>query len=293
MSQPQPAKRISPFEAIRRQDDAGNDYWSARDLMALLGYPRWQDAKPAIDRAMTDCEQADRNVALNFRNIPENSAKRGRPRDDLFLTRYACHLVVMAANPRDNAIAAHARTYFSDQVEVAEMLDAQLDAIEALIQEAMIRVAARDKLAASYDHLEVIAHAMGMTKPGEYAKLHDQGDIGMFNMSKSTYAERYGIEPQPGRKRVNVNDHLAAPLMGGIILRNTIAGADIEGMDDPTRQDMYDASYGAGREIRELLQRHGITPEDVPPEPHISEARRIAEGQVPLFPLAEPQEDDE
>jgi hypothetical protein len=81
-----------------------------------------------------------------------------------------------------------------------------------------------------------------------------------------------------------MNDHLATPIMGGIILRNTIAGADIEQMDHPTNQEMWDASHSAGREIRDLLMKHGIRPEDVPPEPHISEARRLADGQLPLLP---------
>jgi len=29
--------------------------------------------------------------------------------------------------------------------------------------------------------------------------------------------------------------------------------------------------------------KHGIRPEDVPPEPHITEARRLADGQLPLL----------
>jgi DNA-damage-inducible protein D len=280
----QPPRRISPFEAIRRQDEQGEDYWLARELMALLGYPRWSDAKPAIERAMDDCERSGRSVADNFRNIPENSGRRGRPKDTFRLTRYACRLVVMAARAgsRDDVIAAHARTYFSDQVEAAEKMDAQLFAIEELIQQARERVETRDRLSASYDQLEAIAHAMGMKRKPEFARLHNEGDIGMFTMSKEALAERHGVEPQHGRKRVNMNDHLATPIMGGIIVRNTIAGADISQMQSPTNQDMWDANYSAGREIRELLTKHGIKPEDVPPEPHISEARRIAEGQIPL-----------
>lgn len=36
MSEQSP-RRISPFEAIRRVDENGEDYWLARELMALLG----------------------------------------------------------------------------------------------------------------------------------------------------------------------------------------------------------------------------------------------------------------
>ena len=286
MSQPQP-RRISPFEAIQRQDEQGNDYWLARELMTLLGYPRWADAKPAIDRAMEDCAKTGRSVADNFRNIPENSGKPGRPKLALRLTRYACRLVVMAAHGRDDAIAAHARSYFSDQVDVAETMDAQLVAIEMLIQEARIRAETRDRLSASYDQLEAVAAAMGMQRSAHFARLHNEGDMGMFTMSKETLAQRHGVAPQSGRKRVNMSDHMATPIMGSIIVRNTIAGADISQMGDPALQEMWDANYNAGREIRDLLMKHGIKPEDVLPEPHISEARRIADGQIPLLSEAD------
>ena len=120
MTQPNTPRRISPFEAIRRTDEDGEDYWLARELMTLLGYPRWGDAKPAIERAMEDCEKAGRRVEEVFRNIPKNPSRAGgRPKIDIRLTRYACRLIVMAANPRTtDAIAAHARTYFSDQFAI-------------------------------------------------------------------------------------------------------------------------------------------------------------------------------
>ena len=190
----------------------------------------------------------------------------------------------MAAHPRTNAvIAAHARTYFSDQIENAEQLDEQIASIETLIQDARLRVETRDRLSSSYDALEAIAAQQGMNRSGHYARLHNEGDIGMFTMSKDALAERHGIEPQPGKKKVNMNDYLATPIMGGIILRNTIAGADIDQMDAPTNQDMWDANNSAGREIRKLLMKHKIKPEEIPPEPHISETRRLASGQIPLI----------
>ena len=279
-------RRISPFETIRHTDDQGSDYWLARELQPLLGYSNWQDFATAIDRAREDCEKSGRNVGSNFREPPKKSG-RGRPGKEYILTRYACRLVVMAARTPD-AIAAHARTYFSDQVEAAETLDAQLCAIEDLIQQARMRVETRDRLSASYDNLEAIAAAMGMTRSAHYARLHNEGDLGLFTMSKEALAERHDVTPQRGKKKVNMNDHLATPIMGGIILRNTFAGADIEQMQSPTNQDMWDANFQAGKEIREMFLKHGITPENIPSEPHIAETREIAEGQIPLAMIPAP-----
>lgn len=42
---------ISPFDAIRREDENGNEYWSARDLGKLLGYGEYRFFKNAIQKA--------------------------------------------------------------------------------------------------------------------------------------------------------------------------------------------------------------------------------------------------
>ena len=37
-----PVAGSSPFDAMRRVRVDGSEYWSARDLMPLLGYERWE-----------------------------------------------------------------------------------------------------------------------------------------------------------------------------------------------------------------------------------------------------------
>ncbi len=39
--QDQPNLAASPFDAIRRVDEQGREYWSARDLAKLLGYSEY------------------------------------------------------------------------------------------------------------------------------------------------------------------------------------------------------------------------------------------------------------
>lgn len=292
----QQLRRISPFEAIRHTDDSGADYWNARELMALLGYQKWQDFSDAIDRAKEDCERSARSVEDNFTRARKNpSATGGRPGVDYHLTKYACHLITMAARTND-AITAHARTYFSDQVEAAETVDAQLAAIEALIQQARERVEMRSRLTDSYNQLEAIASAMGMKRKGEFARLHNEGDLGMFGMSKDDLAVRHDVQPQHGKARVNMNDHFGTTLLSGVHLRNAFAGADITGMGHASNEEMYRANREAGEEMRAMFRKHGLVPEDIPPEPHISEAQRIANGQIPLEqmpPMALPDPKDE
>jgi len=115
----------SPFEAIRHTDSSG-DYWTARELLPLLEYSRWERFEEAVQRAMTDCAKAGRDVDENFHLEVKVSGKRGPKQKDYRLTRYACRLITMTAQTAGST-AAQARTYFSDRVDDAEQfLDPEL-----------------------------------------------------------------------------------------------------------------------------------------------------------------------
>ena len=40
------------FESIKHQNILGQEYWSARELMPLLGYVYWQSFEQVIQKAM-------------------------------------------------------------------------------------------------------------------------------------------------------------------------------------------------------------------------------------------------
>lgn len=46
---------ISPFEQIRRINDAGNEYWSSRDFAHVLGYSDYRNFGQFINMARTAC----------------------------------------------------------------------------------------------------------------------------------------------------------------------------------------------------------------------------------------------
>ncbi|MDV2474202.1 hypothetical protein F8M49_29915 [Rhodococcus zopfii] len=107
----------SPFDSIRRTRVDGAEFWSARDLMPILEYPRWQEFIPAIDRAKAAAAAQGHDVATLFRVNPEKSG--GRPRENYELARFACYLVAMNGDPRKDAVAK-AQAYFAIQTRIAE-----------------------------------------------------------------------------------------------------------------------------------------------------------------------------
>jgi len=90
----------SPFDAIRHQDEQGNEYWSARELYKLLGYSTWQKFQYAIEQAKIACENSGQAIADHF-NLQVKLIRAGkgaqRKTEDYYLTRYACYLIVQNA----------------------------------------------------------------------------------------------------------------------------------------------------------------------------------------------------
>src|SRR5205823_6439856 len=104
------------FESIKQINPYGQEYWSARDLMPLLGYGKnWQNFTTALQKAMVSCKENGQIVENHFnasiKMVPIGSHAQ-REVDDYFLSRLACYLIAMNGNPRKTEIAA-AQNYFA------------------------------------------------------------------------------------------------------------------------------------------------------------------------------------
>ena len=110
----------SPFDSIKRIGEDGAEYWSARDLMPLLGYNMsnpWQKFSGVIERAKFAADAQNMDVTSLFNLKVKNTG--GRPRQDYHLARYAAYLVAMNGDPRKPEIAA-AQAYFAIKTREAE-----------------------------------------------------------------------------------------------------------------------------------------------------------------------------
>ena len=61
----------SPFEAIRRKNETGNDYWSARDLGRVLGYADYRNFKIVLNKAKQACFNSGQRIEDHFGDITE------------------------------------------------------------------------------------------------------------------------------------------------------------------------------------------------------------------------------
>lgn len=109
----------SAFDTIRVVTPEGREYWSARDLMPLLGYGAdWRNFHNAIERARATCSNSGSDTVANF--VGATKITGTKPAQDVHLSRYACYLVAMNGDPRKTEIAA-AQTYFAIKTREAEV----------------------------------------------------------------------------------------------------------------------------------------------------------------------------
>lgn len=82
------------FESIKQINILGHEYWSARDLAAILGYSAsWQNFENVIKEAMIAASEVGLNLDELFNAVIKKSTG-GRPQKDYFLLKRACYLIV-------------------------------------------------------------------------------------------------------------------------------------------------------------------------------------------------------
>src|SRR5208283_2378584 len=97
-----PTGQDSPFEKIRHVNNAGNEYWSSREFAQVLGYTDYRNFEQVIQKARTACFNSGQRIEDHFVDVTEmiEIAKTAqRPVATVFLSRYACYLIIQNADP--------------------------------------------------------------------------------------------------------------------------------------------------------------------------------------------------
>lgn len=115
---------LSPFEQIRRTNDAGNEYWSSRELAKLLDYVNYRNFEHVITKARTACTSSGQRIDDHFvdaTDMVEVGEGVKRKVALTLLSRFACYLVVQNADPA-KAMVALGQTYFAIKTRQQELV---------------------------------------------------------------------------------------------------------------------------------------------------------------------------
>jgi hypothetical protein len=119
------------FDNLKRFDEQGNEYWLARELMATLGYVKWQMFKNVIDIAKENLETVVESTSNHFLLLEVKSL--GRNAIDYKLTRLACYHIALACDSRGKDAVKFAKHYFVVKTREAEVIiPAQSDRLREL-----------------------------------------------------------------------------------------------------------------------------------------------------------------
>jgi len=121
----------SPFDSIKQLDSNGREFWSARALMDLVVYVKWQKFRAVLDIAQENLESNGDQASNHF--LPVEVKSQGRPMIDYKLSRLACYHTVLACDSRDKPMVKQAKHYFAVKTREAEtVIPIQNDRIRSL-----------------------------------------------------------------------------------------------------------------------------------------------------------------
>ena len=207
------AGHVSPFERIKRTNDADNEYWESRDLAEVLEYTQYRNFEAVIEKAKLACFNSGYRIEDHFADVSKmiEIGKGGRREVDVtLLSRYACYLVIQNADPKKE-IVAHSQTYFAIQTRRQELADKNIEEER--------RILLRQEMRRHNVQLADAAKDAGVIKPIDYAVFQNHGYMGLYGgMKQEDIHHRKGL-----KKSQKIIDHMGSTELAANLFRATQA----------------------------------------------------------------------
>jgi DNA-damage-inducible protein D len=251
------------FEQIKRLDENGKEFWSARDLCKVLEYLEYRNFQPAIERAKEACQNSGYTLSDHFVDMHEMvniGSGAQREMQSFKLSRYACYLIVQNADPGKEVVAL-GQTYFAVQTRLQEIQ--QMDEYNRLNSEDEKRLFLRNELRRHNSQLADAANDAGVIDPVDYAVFQNFGYQGLYGG-----LDARAIHHKKNLKRSQqILDHMGSTELAANLFRATQTEDKLRRENIKGKPKANQTHYEVGRKVRQTIKELGGTmPEDLPTE---------------------------
>ncbi|OBU10240.1 DNA damage-inducible protein D [Morganella psychrotolerans] len=257
-----------PFEEIKKIDESGIEFWSARELSKLLEYSEYRHFTPVLDRAKEACLHSGHNIEDHFEDVLDMvniGSGAQRKLKDVILSRYACYLVVQNGDPSKPVIAA-GQTYFALQTRRQELSD---NKEFKRLKEDEKRLFLRNELKEHNKLLVETAQQAGVETGIDFAVFQNHGYKGLYGG-----LDHKGIHRRKGLKdSQRILDHMGSTELAANLFRATQAEEKLRRDNVKNKTIANQTHFEVGRKVRDTIHELGGTmPEDLPsPEKSIKQ----------------------
>jgi DNA-damage-inducible protein D len=265
------------FEELKKVNEYGAEYWSAREIQPLLGYTQWRRFEDAIKRALTSCKQSGNVPEYHFADAGKMvGLGSGSRRDvsDYHLSRFACYLIAQNGDPRKPEIA-NAQKYFAIQARRQEISDVIAADIE--------RLELRKQTAEEFKALSGAAREAGV-HDRMFGVFHDAGYKGMYGgLGRDAIKKHKGIP-----EKENLMDRMDTTELAANQFRMTQTRDKLARERVNDQQSAIRTHESVAKEVRGAIKRIGGTlPEHLPTAEHIKQVAKRVKSAAPKLKLEE------
>ena len=281
-------KTRATFESIKKTDENGVEYWTARDLSKVLGYTEYRNFLPAARKAWTACSESGQNPNYHFvvfHDMIVVGKGAERKVDHIKITRYGCYLTVQNADS-SKPIVAQAQTYFAIQTRRAELL---LDGSE-LTEEEQRRLLLRGEMKKHNVQLAGAAKNAGVTTSRDYAIFQNAGYEGLYaGLNKKDIHDRKGLS-----KSQDILDHMGSTELAANLFRATQTEEKLKKDKITGKEKANQVHRQIGAKVRKAIKDIGGTmPEDLPVAESIKKLERKEKRLKQIKGNRDKEEDNE
>jgi DNA-damage-inducible protein D len=267
----------SPFERIKRTNEAGMEFWSSRDFSEILGYGDYRNFEGVIEKAKMACFNSGHRIEDHFVDVTEmiEIGKGGRREIKVtLLSRYACYLVIQNADP-NKEIVAQGQTYFAIQTRRQELTDERIEADR--------RILLREEMRRHNVQLADAAKDAGVIKPIDYAIFQNHGYMGLYGgLKQKDIHRRKGL-----KKSQKILDHMGSTELAANLFRATQAEEKLR-RDEVKGKDAANRTHRqVGAKVRQTIKElGGMMPEELPVAESIkkigtNQRKRLGKAETP------------